>query len=169
MRVINRSDGNVTYRLDELNVRRVFTPNEYKDVPELELNSLYQTDGGKELIKHHLLVEDEKWVSERWDAPLEYFWTYKDIERCLKEDSLELFEETLDYAPHGVLDLIKTISWKMPLTDLNKIEVIRRKLGFDVQAAVSIMTKGGEQNKEPQVRKKRIREERLNDSTTDSL
>jgi hypothetical protein len=140
MIVINRSDSNVTYNLEELKIRRVFTPNESKEIEEKELTALFQMDGGAELLKHHLLVDDKEWVEKYLpNAPVEYFWKLSDVERCVKEDSLELFTETLDYAPQGVLELIKGYSWRLPLTDLNKINVMRMKLGFDVQAAQAIM------------------------------
>lgn len=140
MKVTNRSDGNVTYNLEEMHIRRVFAPNENKDIEVKELDTLFQLDGGAELIKHHLLVHDREWVEKRWDAPEEYFWTYEDVMNCVKNDTLELFAETLDFAPQGVIELIKMAAWRLPLTDLNKINVIRTKLNFDVQAAVQIMS-----------------------------
>lgn len=156
MIVVNRSDGNVTYSLDELRIRRVFTAGEQKDIPEEELEALFQLDGGAALIKNYLLVKDEKWVMEHWDAPIEYFWEAADVEKCLLKDDLELFSETLDFAPEGVIEILKALSWKLPLTDLNKVEVIREKLGFDVQAAVKVMRAEGPANSEP-TRKERLR------------
>lgn len=58
MKVINRSDGNVTYALPELNTRRVFTPGASKEIEAKELEALWQTDGGQILIKDYLLVQD---------------------------------------------------------------------------------------------------------------
>ncbi|NLV87667.1 MAG: hypothetical protein GX025_10715 [Clostridiales bacterium] len=159
MKVINRSDGNVTYHLEELRTRRVFTPNESKEIEPAEMEALFQMDGGAELIKHYLLVDDKAWVEDHWQPEEEYFWKYADIEHCLKEDSLELFSETLDYAPQGVLDLIKAISWKLPLTDLNKIDEIRNKLGFDVQGAVRIMESQIHRDVEPKKERLRKRKE----------
>lgn len=92
-----------------------------------------------------------------WDAPIEYFWQNEEIKACILEDDLELFKETLDYAPAGVIDLIKTISWKLPLSDLNKIAAIRDKTGFDVHMAAQVMADGGDKpkaNKGPQRRRR---------------
>jgi hypothetical protein len=87
------------------------------------------------------LVEDKDWVNKNMpNAPIEYFWTTTEIEKCLKEDSVEIFSETLDYAPRGVVDLIKQVAWQLPITDLNKIDVIQQKLGFNVQAAMAVMS-----------------------------
>lgn len=140
MKVYNRSDGNITYTLPELDTRRVFSLGECKDLDPKEMEALYQLDGGMTLIKEYLLCDDREWVEAHWDAPLEYFWKDEDIKTCLKEDSLELFQETLEYAPQGVIDLIKMYAWKLPITDLNKIEAIRQATGFDVIAAIDVMS-----------------------------
>lgn len=137
--VTNRSDSNVTYSLDELRIRRVYTPNETKEIEVAELEALFQMDGGATLIKNYLLVKDKDWVMSHWDAPIEYFWGREDIEKCLLTDSLELFEETLRYAPEGVIDIVKTLSWQLPLADLNKVEALRAATGFDAQLAAEVM------------------------------
>jgi len=139
MQVTNRSDGIVTYSIPELNVHRTFARNETKDITVKELNQLYQINGGAEILRHFLLVHDREWVNKTWDPPLEYFWGEKEIIKCLQEDSIELFAETLDYAPIGVIDLIKEYSWRLPLTDLNKAEVLLKKTGFDAIAAIEVM------------------------------
>jgi len=41
MQVTNRSTSVVVYTLDELKVRRNFAPNETKDIPAKELETLY--------------------------------------------------------------------------------------------------------------------------------
>lgn len=139
MKVINRSDGTLVYELPELNVRRVFNVGETKEIPEAELEALFQTDGGHVLIKDYLLVEDRDWVKAHWDAPIEYFWQNEQVKKCLLEDPIDLFEETLDFAPAGVIDLIKTFAWRLPISDLNKIAAIKNKTGFDVLLAIEVM------------------------------
>lgn len=142
MKVYNRSDSNITYSLPELSIRRVFSLGEGKELDEKEMNALYQLDGGKTLIEEYLLVDDEAWVKAHFseEPALEYYWKPEDIKKCLLNDSLELFQETLEYAPLGVIDLIKMYAWQMPISDLNKIEAIRQATGFDVLAAVEVMS-----------------------------
>lgn len=143
IKVTNRSDEIVTYTLPEMNIRRVFTPGSYKDLEPAELAALAQTDGGLVLLRDSLLVEDEEWVIKNLgEPPIEYFWTEEDVKRCVFQDPVDLFSETLDYAPEGIKEMIKRISWEAPLSDMNKINLIREKLGFDVQAAINIMEKG---------------------------
>lgn len=141
MKVTNRSDSIAAYELDEMKVKRNFAPNETKDIPTKELETLYQQEGGYNLIKDFLMVHDKKWVEEHFpDVPIEYFWTVADIKNCLLTDPEDLFEETLDYAPQGVLDIMKNLSWQLPISDYTKMEAMRKKLGFDVRHAIEIMT-----------------------------
>lgn len=142
IKVYNRSTGNVCYELPELNVRRVFNIGETKNIDETELEALSQTDGGLAILQNMLLVEDKTWVNAHWEAPIEYWWKPEKIKKALLEDSLELFSETLDYAPEGVIDFIKMFAWSIPLTDLNKIQVLKDKKGFDTLAAVQVMSQG---------------------------
>lgn len=140
MKVYNRSDSNVTYSLPELNTRRVFALGESKELEPKEMEALWQMDGGMTIIKDYLCVDDKEWVEAHWDAPIEYFWKTDDVKKCLLEDSLELFQETLEYAPAGVIDLIKMLAWQLPISDLNKIEAIRQATGFDTLAAIEVMS-----------------------------
>lgn len=156
MKVYNRSDSNVTYSLPELQTRRVFALGESKDLDAKELEALWQMDGGMTIIKDYLCVDDKAWIEAHWpDAPIEYFWKTEDVRKCLLEDPIDLFQETLEYAPAGVIDLIKMLAWQIPITDLNKIEAIRQATGFDTLAAIEVMS-ASKQRQEPQ-KKERLR------------
>ena len=48
--------------------------NKTKEIEYSELEALFQTDGGHDLIVGYLLVDDKEWVDKHWDAPIEYFW-----------------------------------------------------------------------------------------------
>lgn len=136
----NRSTGRVGYELPEMKVKRAFNPGETKTVTIKELNALWQSSGGAILIQNDLVVSDKEWCKERWDVPIEYFWGYDEVRKCLLEDPLDLFSETIDFAPGGVRELIKQAAWQLPLADLNKMKVIEDKLKFNVQAAIAIMS-----------------------------
>lgn len=162
MKVYNRSDSIVAYALPELNVKRTFNLGESKDIEPKELEMLFQQDGGRVLLKEYLLADDEEWVAKHWDAPIEYFWKPDDIRKCCMEDSLELFQETLEYAPEGVIDLIKMYAWQTPMTDLNKIEALRMATGFDTMAAIEVMKSPNPKTAPPKrerLRKKADRQE----------
>ena len=58
------------------------------------------------------------------------------INDLLLNGSLDAFLDALDFAPIGVIDLIKTLSVQLPLTDLNKRRALKEKTGFDVDRAL---------------------------------
>ena len=59
------------------------------------------------------------------------------IRDLLLYGSLDAFLDALDFAPLGVIDLIKSLSITLPLTDLNKRRALKEKTGFDVDKALS--------------------------------
>jgi hypothetical protein len=54
----------------------------------------------------------------------------------MKEGSLDEFLDCLDFAPVGVIDLIKRYAVALPLNDHNKRKAIKDKLGYDIDAAI---------------------------------
>lgn len=158
IKVMNRSGGQALYHLPEFNTRRLFAQGETKEIEEKELEALWQAPGGREMIQDYLQVDNKDWIKQHWaDVPVEYFWSPEQIKKSLLEDSLELFEETLVYAPAGVADIIKTYAWQIPLTDMNKMHAIKEAYGFDVQQAIQIMAEKVAR-KAPE-RKERLRRE----------
>lgn len=139
IKVYNRSVGEVVYALPEMNINRIFAIGETKNLEESELEALSQSYGGLRILQHDLLVEDKAWVAAHFDAPIEYWWKPDKIKDAMLNDSIELFTETLDYAPEGVIEYIKMYAYKLPLTDLNKIEALRAKTDFDAMAAAEFM------------------------------
>ena len=158
IKVYNRSTGIVVYELPELNVRRTFGIGEVKDIDEKELEMLSQQQGGLRILYHLLLVDDREWVSRHFEAPIEYWWMPDKIKKSMIEDDAELFAETFDYAPNGVLEYIKKFAYEMPLTDLNKVQIIKDKTGFDVLTAISLMRDTKEVPEAPKLQRRRREE-----------
>lgn len=67
----------------------------------------------------------------------EYFMDDKQIIELIKNGSYEAFLDCLDYAPTGVIDLLKKYSVEVPLSDYNKREAMKTKLDFDVDKALA--------------------------------
>ena len=55
----------------------------------------------------------------------------------LKHGSLDEFLDCLDYAPEGVIELIKKFAVQLPLDNYEKRQALKTKTGFDVDAAVA--------------------------------
>ena len=66
----------------------------------------------------------------------EYYMSEQDIVKLMATGSLDEFLDCLDFAPPGVIDLIKKLSVSMPLADYQKKNALKAKTGFDCDAAL---------------------------------
>jgi hypothetical protein len=137
MKVKNRSTGTVIYRVPDFNVRREFAPGEIKEIPQKELEALLQKPGGRNILVKYLQVSKEDIQTLDVIHPeQEYFYTDEDVKRIMKLGTQDEFLDMLDFAPAGVMDMIKDYAVTLPLTDLYKIEALRKKTGFDSAKAI---------------------------------
>lgn len=131
--VKNRSSSVVVYRIPETGLRREFQPGETKRIPFGELEKLTYQEGGRELLENFLqILEEDVTTNLNVHREVEYDMSESQIRDLLLTGSLDAFLDALDFAPIGVVDLIKVMAVKLPLTDLNKRKALRDKTGFDV-------------------------------------
>ena len=135
--VKNRSSSIVVYSVPEMGVRREFAPNETKLVPMDELNALSYLPGGMALIRKNLFISDAT-VLEDMSVKVEpeYYLDEAGVIDLLNNGSIDAFLDCLDFAPEGVLDLIKKQAVALPVNDNRKRDAIKSKLGFDVTMAL---------------------------------
>ncbi len=135
--VKNRSASTVVYRIPETNLRREFAPGETKKIPFGELEQLTYQQGGREMLEQFLQIVDEAVTSDlNVHREVEYDMSEAQVRDLLLRGSLDAFLDALDFAPIGVIDLIKSMSVSLPLTDLNKRKALKDKTGFDVDKAL---------------------------------
>jgi hypothetical protein len=67
----------------------------------------------------------------------EYYMSEEQIVELLTSGSLEAFLDCLDFAPVGVIDLIKKYAISLPLNDITKRDALKEKTGFDVSTAIA--------------------------------
>ena len=136
--VTNRSPGVAGYTLPERHLRRIFNPRETKRIPYYELEELSTRPGGRELIYHYFYIQDEQVIREGLNIKPEpeYYLQESNIDSWLQTSTLDEFKDALDFAPAGVKELIKTHSVSLPLSDMNKINAIKKQLGYDVAMAI---------------------------------
>lgn len=135
--VKNRSAGMVVYSVPELGVRRVFSPGETKRITFNELEALSFIPGGKEIIANYLQVRSAQVLEElNVHTEPEYFMDRDQVIELIKTGTLDQFMDALDFAPAGVIELIKTLSVELPVDDFNKRKAIKDKLGYDIDAAI---------------------------------
>ena len=136
--VKNRSSSVVVYRIPETNLRREFQPGETKKIPFGELEKLTYQPGGYTLLEEFLQIVDEAVTNNlNVHREVEYDMSETQIRDLLTHGSLDAFLDALDFAPIGVIDLIKTMSVSLPLEDYNKRKALLEKTGFDVDKAVA--------------------------------
>jgi hypothetical protein len=135
--VKNRSSSVVVYRIPETNLRREFAPGEVKKIPFGELEKLTYQEGGRELLENFLQIMESEVTNDLGvNRELEYNMSEQEIVALLQTGSLDAFLDALDFAPIGVIDLIKTLAVQLPLTDMNKRKALKQKTGFDVDKAL---------------------------------
>lgn len=142
--VTNRSTSTVIYKIPDKGLRRVFAPNEVKkNIKFSELEELAYQPGGLALIRNYLLVRDPNAVKELdLHVEPEYNYTKDDIIELMKNGSLDQFLDCLDFAPVGVIDIIKELAVQLPLDDLYKRKALYDKTGFDVSKVLDNAEKG---------------------------
>lgn len=136
--VKNRSATTVLYKIPEANIRRRFTPGETKRISYEELLQLSYQPGGKEMMANFLQIQSEgvpKSLGMRTEP--EYYMSEQQVVDLLKNGSQEAFLDCLDFAPEGVIDLVKKFAVSLPLDDYQKRMALKTKTGFDVDAAVA--------------------------------
>ena len=139
IRVSNRGGSVIAYVIPEMRIKRHFSPQETKTITFEELQSLYFTDGGRELISNNLIIRDEEALKALFpNYEPEYKYGREEIKILLKEKSLDALLDCLDFAPDGVLDLVKNIAVEIELNDFSKRNAIKEKLNFDVTRAIEI-------------------------------
>ena len=163
--VKNRSTSVVVYRIPESNLRREWAPGEVKRIPFGELEKLTYQPGGRELIANFLqIMENEVTDDLNVHREPEYNMSEEQVRDLILNGSIDAFLDALDFAPLGVIDLIKTMSVQLPITDMAKREALKAKTGFDVDKAIENDRASKEDNKNETIADKPV-ERRVTEST----
>ena len=136
--VKNRSASFVVYKIPESNIRREWQPGESKRISFGELEQLSYQPGGKELMANFLQIVNEE-VTESFGIRRqpEYDMSEEQVIDLILNGSLDAFLDALDFAPIGVMDLIKKFSVALPIQDIAKRQALKSKTGFDIDKAIA--------------------------------
>lgn len=157
VKVINRSSSGVFYTIPEDNITRFFAKGESKMIDHKEIEKLTFQPGGLELLKDCLFIDDEKTVVNTIGIQEpEYKMTESQIKDVLLNGSYDRFLDVLDFAPEGVIDIIKNLAVNLPLTDTAKMGALKRKTGFDVAKAIELMQETTEETEEAPKKQRRV-------------
>lgn len=158
LKVKNRSASLAVYSIPEINVRREFAPGETKNITYGELEKLSYQPGGRTIMQNFLQIIDPEATGDLGiNREPEYDLSEQQIVDLMTKGSLDAFLDCLDFAPVGVIDLIKKFSVSLPLNDINKRDALKKKTGFDVTVALANMQKEKEDMDVPTVESKERR------------
>lgn len=136
--VKNRSVGMVVYNIREDNIRREFSAGETKRISYGELEKLSYQPGGRELMTNYLQIQEADATDNLGiKREIEYDMSEQDVVTLIKEGSIDEFLDCLDFAPEGIIDLIKHLAIQLPMTDTEKCKALKDKTGYDVLAALA--------------------------------
>lgn len=152
--VKNRSASIVVYVIPEDGIRREFMPGELKKITKEELDKLSFQPGGRELMTSFLQIQSAEMLNDlNIAAEPEYHMSEQQIADLINFGSLDEFLDCLDFAPTGVIDLIKKLSIAIPLTDTTKITALKEKTGFDVAKALAMQAAEKAEDKNEETKK----------------
>ena len=147
--VTNRSASVVVYSIVEDNIRREFQPGETKKIRHSELEKLTYQTGGPLLISNYFLIRSEDAIKDLGvPTEPEYFMTEKEVIELIRTGTIDAWLDCLDFAPHGVIEMVKKLSVTVPLNDYEKRRALKEKTGFDVDAAIKHVEEEREEEKE---------------------
>lgn len=140
IKVVNRDNGSVGYTIPDLgNLHRNFQPKEEKEVTMEELRKLSYLPGGEVLLQDCLIIKNAEAIAELLgDVEPEYHYTEADVKQLLLYGTMDQFMDCMDFAPQGVIDLVKTMAVDLKINNIEKREAIKEKTGFDVTKAIEI-------------------------------
>ena len=140
IKVTNRANGVVGYSLPDLRLHRNFQPGESKNIALDELIQLQYIPGGEYTLKNLLIVNDKSALEEVLNiiAEPEYFYTEADVVNLLKTGTLDELKDCLDFAPKGVIEILKSKAVELEIPDTQKREAISKKTGFNIENAIMV-------------------------------
>jgi hypothetical protein len=138
VKVTNRCGGMAIYKIPEHGIRREFFAGESKMIPYEELVWLSYQPGGRNMMSNTFLIEEVKVTKElNIHTELEYFMTEADVINMLQNGSVDELKDALDFAPTGVVQIIKDQAVALPIYDMRKRQAILEMTGFDVTSAIT--------------------------------
>ena len=136
-RVKNRGASTVVYKIVDKGIRREFKPGQIIPISSEELEELTFQPGGTMILSQFLQILDLEGIQAAGIRPEpEYHMSEADVAKLITSGSLDAFLDALDFAPIGVIDLIKKLSISIPMVDIPKRKALKEKTGFDVEAAL---------------------------------
>jgi hypothetical protein len=146
--VTNRNNGTTGYIIPDLgNLHRNFSAGETKKITMEELRKLSYIPGGETILREYLVIDNKEALEELLNGvEPEYFYTEEEVKALLLTGSLDQLMDCLDFAPEGVIDLVKNYAVELKINDIQKRQVILDKTGFNVTSAITVNEETNEED-----------------------
>ena len=158
IKVKNRSSSSLSYIIPDMNnFRRRFAAGEEKELPFEEVQKLTYMPGGDYMLQHYLVIENIEARDEiLGSVELEYDYDEQDVKNLLINGSIDQLLDCLDFAPLGVIDLVKKVATDIKLDSIDKRNVLFKKLGYNISSAIMINEETDESVKEEKASGRRV-------------
>lgn len=160
VKVTNRSMWRVGYQIPDMgNLIRSFMPGETKQISAEEIRKLNWTPGGAVLLQDDLVLDNAELIEEiLGTVEPEYNYNEAKIKEILLNGSMDEFMDTLDFAPDGVIDMMKDLSISLEIPDIRKRDALSNKTGVNITNAIEInhLSKDEEETDASEVKQRRV-------------
>ena len=135
--VKNRSAAIVLIDVPNKHIHLEVQPGQVVKMKYEDLCGFAQVPGGATMLREYLqLQEQEVEQLNLGEVEPEYNYSEEDIKNLILKGSVDEYLDCLDFAPTGVIDLIKKYAVDLPMTDMRKLEALKEKTGFDAEMAL---------------------------------
>lgn len=157
IKVTNRSTWRLGYQIPDMgNSVRSFMPGETKQISAGELRKLNWTPGGATMLRDDLVLDNTELIEELLgEVEPEYNYDRAKVEDILVNGSMDEFMDTLDFAPEGIVDMMKDLAISLEIPDVRKREALSKKTGVNISTAISINHMSEEPDEKPAETKQR--------------
>lgn len=140
IKVTNRNNGTTGYMIPDLgNLYRRFEVGETKKLTMEELRKLSYVPGGETILREYLIIDNKEALDELLNGvEPEYFYSDEEVKTLLTKGSVDQLMDCLDFAPAGVIELVKKYAVELKVNDIQKRQAILDKTGFNVTSAIAI-------------------------------
>ena len=134
--VVNRKQGGLTILIPDLNVRKRFAKTgAFSTMTVGELEALKISPGGERVLKEYLRIEDAEVADHILDGQVEAEYNYgeKEIDFLLYKATTEQLLDALDFAPEGVLEIIRAKAIEKWPNTTDKLIAINEKFSISLE------------------------------------
>ena len=115
-----------------------------------ELRKLSYIPGGNQILENYLVIGNEDAVNELLNSvEPEYYYSEDDVKKLLLQGTLDQLEDCLNFAPEGIINLVKKLAVDLKLNDVAKRQMLLEKTGFNVTSAITINEETMEESSTP--------------------